>query len=126
MAADKNNILSIYPGAKHLPEETITYWIGYTGNKISDCIPEAERDHAHGLLASHYLYTVADSEGLANVESVKLKDKVEKKFYRRGGFKSKVENNYDLTPYGRAYKELIDSHCNSNVGSDENNSFLVR
>lgn len=127
MALDKSKILAIYPGAKNLPEGTITYWIGYTKNKISECIPIEERDHAHGLLASHYLYTVADSEGLTNLESVKLKDKIEKKFYRKGGFKTKVDNNYDLTPYGRAYKELIDTYCDNSIGeSDKNDSFLVR
>ncbi len=116
------NINAIYPGSKELPPDTVEYWIKYTENRIDSCIPASEKEYAHGLLAAHYLYMIADSEGLANVESIKVKDKIEKKFYKRGSSKSNVSNNFDLTPYGRAYKELVEKYCAVTPGNDGKNS----
>lgn len=123
MAIDKSKIAAIYPSVGKLPDETITYWINYTSARIDASIPEADKEHAQGLLTAHYLYTVADAEGLANVESVKVKDKIEKKFYKRGMIKSNLDNNLDTTPFGKAYKDLVMQHSQS-VAGKENKSFF--
>lgn len=119
----KEELLNVYPGAVKLQDNTINWWLGFVSAFIDPAIPEEARKQALLLLAAHNLFKIAESESIQEeIDSIEVLNEA-KKSYSKRRYKSTIDNNYDTTPYGIAYKELVALYTNKTVGK-ENKSFL--
>lgn len=105
--------VSIYKEFSSLEETKVSYHLTRAINRINSDIWGTFNDEAVGLLTAHFLSSLDSSSLGGTIKRIEIEGDIEVE--SESGFK--VLDNYDLTPYGRQFKELKASVVGSFIGS---------